>query len=83
MAWEVYIIEAQSGKLYTGITNDLERRFSAHKQRKRGAKFFYFSQPKKVLFREAHPDRKSASKRESAIKKMSRLEKLLLCEKSV
>ena len=83
MPWEVYIIRAESGHLYTGITKDLDRRLAEHKSdRSKGARFFRFSSPKEVLFREPHPDRSSASKREAAIKKMSRAQKLKLIEKS-
>jgi len=76
--WEVYIIRTKSGKLYTGITNNLERRFEAHLLHRKGARFFHFSSPEAVVFREAHPNRSQASKREIAIKKMSRQEKLAL-----
>ena len=72
--WIVYIIRTQSGKLYTGITNDLERRLKAHANQK-GARFFYFSSPEEVLFHELQPNRSAASKREAAIKKLSRAEK--------
>ncbi|HQV46786.1 MAG TPA: GIY-YIG nuclease family protein, partial [Nitrospira sp.] len=30
MIWIVYILECIDGSLYTGITNDLERRMKAH-----------------------------------------------------
>ncbi|CCB86692.1 UPF0213 protein PA3854 [Parachlamydia acanthamoebae UV-7] len=76
--WIVYIIQAESGKLYTGITNDLQRRFQDHKQLKKGARFFHFSSPDKIVFSEKHPNRSEALKRESAIKKMNRQEKLKL-----
>ena len=76
--WEVYMILTQSGKLYTGITNCLESRFSAHQGKKKGAKFFRLSAPEKIVFRESHPNRSEASKREAVLKKMSRKEKLLL-----
>lgn len=76
--WEVYMIRSSSGKLYTGITNHLERRFTEHQKGSRGARFFYFSKPEAIVFREFHPDRSSASRRECAIKKMTRAEKLLL-----
>ncbi len=74
------MIRSSSGKLYTGITNHLERRFSEHQKGARGARFFYFSKAEAIVFRETHPDRSSASRRESAIKKMSRAEKLLLIQ---
>jgi putative endonuclease len=76
MSWEVYIIQAKSGKLYTGITKDLERRFSEHsKKNGKGARFFRISEPESIVFREPHPNRSEATKREIAIKKMNRPEK--------
>ncbi|MBS0615479.1 MAG: DNA-3-methyladenine glycosylase I [Verrucomicrobia bacterium] len=77
--WEVYIIRAENGKLYTGITNDLERRFADHQKGKKGAKFFRISGAKEIVYRESHPDRSAASKREAEIKSFSLQEKLNLC----
>lgn len=77
MTWEVYIIESENGKLYTGITTDLDRRFLAHKTKK-GARFFHFSKPVKIVFRESHINRSSASKKESLIKKLNKNEKIKL-----
>ena len=81
--WYLYIIQADSGKLYTGITNDLERRLQEHEKGRKGARFFRFSAPKKLLYTESYPNRSEASKREAAIKKMTRAEKLALISKSV
>ncbi|MBX7066318.1 MAG: GIY-YIG nuclease family protein [Parachlamydiales bacterium] len=78
--WELYIIQAKSKKLYTGITTDLDRRLKDHQNGKKGARFFRFSGPEKVLYRESHPNRSKATKREIEIKKMSRKEKLELIE---
>lgn len=79
MAWKVYIIRTKSGKLYTGITKDLERRFNEHKE-KTGAQFFRISGPESIVYTESHPDRSRATKREIEIKKMSRAEKLALID---
>lgn len=76
--WEVYIIQAKSGKLYTGITNNLDKRFSDHSKSRKGARFFRFSSPDLVVFREKHPNRSEATKRECDIKKMTRQQKLAL-----
>ena len=73
--WEVYIIECKSGTLYTGITTDVSRRFEQHLTRKKGARFFSLSEPMLIVYREKHPDRSSATKREIAIKKLTRKEK--------
>ncbi len=76
--WELYIIKTESGKLYTGITTDLDRRFADHQKGGKGAKFFRISGAKEIVYRESHPHRSSATKREIAIKKMSLQEKLSL-----
>ena len=78
MTWKLYIIQAKSGKLYTGITTDLKRRFIEHLNNKRGAKFFHFSEPDFILYEESFLNRAEASKREYQIKKMSRKKKLEL-----
>lgn len=76
--WFVYIIEAENGFFYTGITTDLDRRFSEHQSGQGGARFFHTSSAKKIVFHEPHLDRSSASKREAAIKKLSRKAKIAL-----
>lgn len=74
----MYIIETETGDLYTGITNNLDRRFTEHKKNKKGARFFHFSSAKKIVYRELHSNRSKATKREIAIKKLSKSQKLLL-----
>jgi len=76
--WFVYIVEAENGHFYTGITTDLDRRFSEHQSKRTGARFFSTSPAKQMVFTESHPDRSSASKREAAIKKLSRQAKISL-----
>ena len=77
--WWVYMVETQSGKLYTGITTDVERRFHEHcHDPKLGARFFRSDPAKAVVYQEPQPDRSSASKREAAIKKLPRKAKLAL-----
>lgn len=76
--WTLYIIQTKSNKLYTGITTDLARRFRDHQNGKKGARFFRFSDPERVLYQEFYPSRSKALKREIEIKKMSREAKLKL-----
>jgi putative endonuclease len=73
--WFVYIVEAENGHLYTGITTDLERRFNQHQSKQGGARFFHTSAAKKLVYQETQPNRSEASKREAAIKKLSRKSK--------
>ncbi len=75
--WKVYIIRTNSGKLYTGITVDLEKRFKQHLTSK-GAKFFRMDSPKEIVYFETLDNRSKALKRENKIKKMTRKEKLNL-----
>ena len=78
--WSVYMIRASDHSLYTGISTDVERRFTQH-QSGTGAKYFHSGRrPEQVVFREAGHDRSSASRREAAIKKLPRSEKLQLAE---
>jgi putative endonuclease len=76
--WKLYVIQTKSGKLYTGITLDLKKRFNEHLNSKRGAKFFRTDKPKAIVYFENLPDRSTALKREAQIKKMNRSQKLNL-----
>ncbi|MCK5072882.1 MAG: GIY-YIG nuclease family protein [Bacteriovoracaceae bacterium] len=76
--WEVYIVQTESGKLYTGITTDVKRRFDEHLTSKKGARFFRSDKPVTVVYREKCKDQSRALKREAMIKKLSRNEKLEL-----
>ena len=78
-SWQVYIIEADDGRLYTGVSTDVERRFNEHQEGGlRGAKFFRGRKPLRVVYLEVGHDRSSAHQREAAIKKLSRARKLEL-----
>jgi putative endonuclease len=70
--WFVYIIKASDGRLYTGVTTDVSRRFGEHSGTQRGARFFRGRQPVEVVYSESHPDRSSAQRREADIKRLSR-----------
>ncbi len=71
-SWWVYIIECQSGKLYTGISTDPERRFLEHRDDpKKGAKFFRGDKPSKIIFRNECENRAEASKKEYRIKSLT------------
>ena len=78
--WVVYILECADGTLYTGITNDLERRIDAHKSGK-GAKYTRGRAPFTLLHAETRASRSLALKRESEIKSLDRAAKLQLASK--
>lgn len=79
MYW-VYILRCRDGTLYTGITDDVERRLKAHNSGK-GAKYTRGRGPVELVYREEQPDKSAALKREIAIKKLPREGKLALIEK--
>lgn len=77
--WTVYILECSDGTLYTGITDDLQRRLKAHMEGK-GAKYTRGRGPLKLRYRETAADKSAALKRECAIKRLRKCEKLELIQ---
>jgi putative endonuclease len=74
--WHLYMIRTKNGELYTGITQDVERRFSEHVAGgKKGAKYLRGRGPLKLVFQQKIGTRSEASKAEAAVKKMSKIEK--------
>jgi len=73
----LYILECKGGSLYTGITTDINRRFTEHKTGV-GGHYTRAMQVERVVYTEEHPDRSSASKREAEIKSWPRGKKLEL-----
>ncbi len=75
--WFVYILKCEDDSFYTGISNDPDRRFSEHKDRKGG---HYTSSHKVVerVYLEKCEDRSTALKRERQIKGWKREKKLQL-----
>lgn len=76
----VYILECSDGTLYTGWTNNIDKRFAAH-QSGQGAKYTKVRLPVKLVYVENCEDKSSGMKREYEIKKMRREEKMHLVEK--
>ncbi len=77
MKWIVYILECSDTSLYTGITNDLERRLEEHRTG-RGAKYTKYRSPSRVRYTEYRSTKSAALTREAAIKALARSEKLAL-----
>ena len=74
MPWYVYILRCGDGTLYTGSTNDVERRLAVHRTGK-GAKYTRGRGPLELVYTERTADRSAALRREAAVKKLSRKEK--------
>ena len=70
--WFVYILKCGDGTLYTGITNNLASRITAHESGK-GAKYTKGRGPFTLFYHEIHENRSFASKREIEIKAMDKI----------
>lgn len=73
--WYVYVLLCGDGSLYTGISNNLERRFSDHKNGK-GGHFTRSHKPIRLVYSEKLPTKSEALKRESQIKSWTRENKI-------
>lgn len=79
MPYWLYILRCGDGTLYTGTTDNVERRLAVHQSGK-GAKYTRGRGPLTVVYREACEGRSAALRREIAIKRLTRAEKLALIE---
>ena len=73
-AWFLYVLECNDGSFYTGITNDLARRFKMHNDGK-ASKFTRTRRPVKLLYHETLKSRTQALVRECAVKALPRRRK--------
>ncbi|MFR5993177.1 MAG: GIY-YIG nuclease family protein [Mediterraneibacter faecis] len=69
-----YMLKCSDGTLYTGWTNDLEKRVEAHNSGK-GAKYTKARRPVELAYYEEFETKELAMKREYAIKQLGRKEK--------
>ncbi len=75
-----YIVKCADGSLYTGWTNHLEKRITAHNAGK-GAKYTKSRRPVELVYYEIFETKEQAMSREYTIKQMSRLQKEKLIRK--
>jgi putative endonuclease len=71
----VYVLLCADGSLYTGSTNDIEKRLEAHKNGK-GAAYTKSHKPVKIVYSQEFDTKSKALKREAEIKKWRRVEKI-------
>mgnify|MGYP003303466464 CR=1 FL=1 len=77
----VYMLRCGDGSLYTGWTNDLQRRLTAHRSGK-GGKYTRSRLPVELVYSESCETKQQAMSREAQIKKLRRQEKLALLGKA-
>ncbi len=75
--WTVYILLCSDNSLYTGMTNNLQKRFLEHKSGI-GGKYTRSHIPTKIVYSEECATKSEALKRELQIKSLSRADKLKL-----
>ena len=72
-----YMLECRDGSLYTGWTNNLEKRVACHNAGK-GGKYTASRLPVNLVYYETFETKQEAMRREYAIKQLSRKEKIKL-----
>lgn len=73
--WYLYVLLCKDGSLYTGISNNVEKRFLDHKNGK-GGHYTRSHKPVKLVYQETFNTRSEALKRERQIKGWSREKKV-------
>lgn len=81
MSYFTYILKCADDTLYTGYTDNVEKRVFVHNSGK-GAKYTRARLPVSLLYFEEFQSKSDALKREAQIKKLSRTKKLELIEKN-
>ena len=80
--WSVYILRCRDGKLYTGISNDVDRRVRVH-NRGKGCRFTKYRHPVKLVYTKSCGTKSAARKRELEIQGFRREKKLGLIKEAV
>ncbi|MEK7452677.1 MAG: GIY-YIG nuclease family protein [Patescibacteria group bacterium] len=76
--YNVYILKCSDKSLYTGSTNNIEKRLNEHNNLKNGAKYTKARRPVFLVYKENCKTLGEARNREAEIKKMRRSEKIKL-----
>ncbi len=78
--FSVYILECADKSLYTGCTNNLEKRLDQHNNSKQGAHYTKIRRPVILKYSEKLPTLNEARKKEAEIKRLTREQKLELIQ---
>lgn len=74
--WFIYILLCKDNSLYTGYSDNIEKRFTAH-QTGSGAKYTRSHKPIRIIYSEKFTTKSAALKREREIKSWTRKQKIL------
>ncbi|PIT93026.1 MAG: hypothetical protein COU06_02075 [Candidatus Harrisonbacteria bacterium CG10_big_fil_rev_8_21_14_0_10_38_8] len=78
MSYFTYILQCSDGTLYTGSTNNLEKRLKQHNKLKSGAHYTKIRRPVTLKYLETYKTPREAKQREYQLKTLSREVKLKL-----
>lgn len=76
--WCVYMLRCSDETLYTGVTNNIEKRLMAHNTSPAGAKYTKARRPVFLVYQEKSLTRGDALRREAVVRKLPRHTKLEL-----
>ena len=80
MMYFVYILICNDLSLYTGCTNNLEKRLREHNTSKQGAHYTKIRRPVRLVYSEEYETIAQGRKREAEIKTYTKKKKILLIE---
>lgn len=84
MSYFVYILRTSSNTLYTGQTNNLERRLQEHKEKKgKSAKYIRYFPSFNLVYKEIYSTRKGAMSREIELKSWTKSKKEALINSEI
>jgi len=81
IAWFVYVLRCADGTLYTGATNDLQRRCRQHNAG-RASRYTRGRTPVTLIYWQRFSSRSLAQRREAEIKALSRRQKEAILQKA-
>jgi putative endonuclease len=73
----LYVLKCRDGSLYTGYTNDLEKRIEMH-QKGKASKYTRSRLPVRLIYSHSYSSKSEAMRAEAAFKKLPRKEKMAL-----
>ncbi len=77
--WSIYMIRCGDNSLYTGISNDVSKRFAVHQSgNSQSAKYTRTRHPLKLVFTEKIGTKSAASRAEYKLKQLPKTSKELL-----
>ena len=81
MSWYVYMLRCKDGSLYTGYTDDPQRRLAVHNAGK-GAKYTRSRLPAELVYQEQFEEKSEALRREIALKRLKKPQKEALLKET-